>query len=110
MGLGLFRPPIAVAWYEALLIFARTNPLILVNSDFSTELRVAKRVRPLLAIVVAASRATLLLALAFLQVWGIGGVTGAFGVGQALPRPCQAERSALGRTPRVPRVAWAVED
>jgi len=85
--LGLFGSEYADAGYEALVILALTSPLLLANYVFATELRVAKRIRPLLAITVVASGTVLLLAYWFLPAWGIAGAAGAFGLGQGVAVP-----------------------
>jgi O-antigen/teichoic acid export membrane protein len=95
--LGFFGAAYATEGYEAFVVLALASPVILVNSVFGTELRVTKRIRPLFAITVVASGVTLLLAFAFLPVWGIAGAAAAFGLGQALAAPLFAyERGRNG--------------
>jgi O-antigen/teichoic acid export membrane protein len=97
--LGLFGGAYSVAGYETFVLLALTSPLILANNVFTTELRVAKRIRPLFAIMVLASASTLLLAYVFLPIWGIAGGAGAFGLGQAIAVPLFAyERTRNGST------------
>jgi len=97
--LGFFGAAYATAGYAALVLLALASPVILANNLFATELRIAKRIRPLFAITVLASGVILLLALAFLPVWGIAGAAAAFGLGQALAAPLFAyERRRNGTT------------
>lgn len=69
------------------MVLAVESPLLLANYVCATELRVAKRIRPLFAITVVAYLVILLLAFAVLPVWGIAGAARAFGLGQALAVP-----------------------
>ena len=85
--LGIFGDVYSAASYETLVLLALASPLILVNSVFTTHLRVAKRVRPLVGIMAISSGATLLLAYGLLPLWGIVGAAAAFGLGQALAAP-----------------------
>lgn len=95
--LGFFGSEYAEAGYEALVILALASPLLLANYVFATELRVAKRIRPLFAITVVASVVILLLAFAVLPVWGIAGAAAAFALGQVLATPLFAiERKRNG--------------
>jgi len=93
--LGFFGSEYSDAGYEALAILALTSPLLLANNVFMTQLRVAKRIRPAFAIAAAASAASIVLASVFLPIWGIAGVAGAFGVGQAFAAPLFAPETKL---------------
>lgn len=97
--LGFFGPEYAEAGCEAFVILALTSPLLLTNYVLATELRVAKRIRPLFAIAIVASETVLLLAYFFLPAWGIAGAAAAFGLGQGIVVPLFAyERRRNGST------------
>ena len=85
--LRFFGPAYSGAGYESLVILALASPLVLANNVFMTRLRVSKRVRPLFVIVAATSAASIVLAYAFLPMWGIAGAAAAFGLGQAFTAP-----------------------
>lgn len=82
--LGFFGADYARESYATLILLALTSPLLLLNTIFTTNLRIAKRLRPLLGISVAASVATLALAYVLLPTLGIWGAALGFVFGQGL--------------------------
>jgi len=96
--LGLFGEAYARESYETLILLVLASPIILVNTVFTTDLRVAKRVKPLLLITAMSSAATLTLAYLLLPTTGIWGAGAGFVFGQALAAPLFAlERRRNGR-------------
>lgn len=59
-SLGFFREDYARESYETLLLLVLASPIILVNTIFTTDLRAAKRIKPLLIIATLSSGSTLL--------------------------------------------------
>jgi len=96
--LGLFGEAYARESYETLILLVLASPIILVNTVFTTDLRVAKRVKPLLIITAISSVATLSVAYVLLPTTGIWGAGAGFVFGQALAAPLFAlERRRNGR-------------
>src|SRR3989304_4536703 len=96
--LGLFGEDYAREGYETLILLVLASPIILANTVFTTDLRVAKRVKPLLLITAISSVATLTVAYVLLPTTGIWGAGAGFVLGQVLAAPLFAlERRRNGR-------------
>ena len=85
--LGLFGEDYARESYETLILLVLASPIILANTVFTTDLRVAKRVKPLLIVTAISSVATLTVAYVLLPAFGIWGAGVGFAVGQAIATP-----------------------
>lgn len=95
--LGVFGADYARESYETLVLLSLAGPLVLVNTIFTTDLRVAKRVRGLFAITAVSTLVTLVLAWLLLPGIGIWGAAVGFAFGQVLAFPMfLIERRANG--------------
>jgi len=92
--LGFFGSAYSAAGYEPLVLLSLASPVILANNVFATDLRVAKRIRPLFGITFVVSAVVLLLAFALLPVWGIGGAAGHSHWDKHSPLPCSPAKGA----------------
>ncbi len=96
--LSLFGEGYARESYETLLLLVLASPIILMNTIFTTDLRVARRVKALFLITAFSSVATLVLAYVLLPSTGIWGAGLGFVIGQALAVPLFAlERRGNGK-------------
>jgi O-antigen/teichoic acid export membrane protein len=81
--LGLFGPRYAAEGYGALVLLALASPIMLVTGIFSSDLQVAKRVKPIFTVTAISLGVTLAVAYLALPSWGIFGVAAGVAAGQA---------------------------
>jgi O-antigen/teichoic acid export membrane protein len=84
--------------FDSLLLMVFASPVILLTSIYTTDLRVAKRVRPIFYITTISSAFTLVAAYVLLPIMGISGAAIAFVAGQVLAVPLYVyEKRRVGR-------------